>query len=380
MFYHFWPSPDFCYCKNYIIIYIIIILYYKKNHYTCFTGQAAADRYNKTPTHRVKPIQYLYNLNMKQTYKSYLIYPIVPPLSILPQICHTSTDNILMMKYQCQKYDAPCVVQKSEWQIKIWKKQRGKTGYTPTPWDQFCWIKQLSQHRYLHVVLSVCVVGGKRKFISLKVTELSLESHGKQHKYVFIVWHFDRFFSGCSSITSMPIMEWNYTLNKIDTNQRGRFEVFDDGVLSHWQVELVATQDEPVVDGVSHQVDAGSHNKRDDAEVDCCARHRPGTALNQLIGAATHTFSRCYNNCLKRNDSFLLFNYFGYIFRNANVRNTQQVASSGFNNTITGMTIIPEEKQFYYRYFTLFSAHFSVIYSSCKCHDVPDNRNTGINP
>lgn len=89
-----------------------IILYYTKNHYTCFTGQAAADRY-KTSTHGVKPIQYLYNLNMKQAYKSYLIYPIVLPLSILPQICHTSTNNILLMTYQCQKYDAPCVVQKS---------------------------------------------------------------------------------------------------------------------------------------------------------------------------------------------------------------------------------------------------------------------------
>lgn len=83
----------------------------------------------------------------------------------------------------------------------------------------------------------------------------------------------------------------NYTLlflNKIDTNQWGRFEVFNDGVLSDWQVELVATQDEPVVDGVSHQVDAGSHNKHDDAEVDCWARQCPGTALNQLIGTAAH--------------------------------------------------------------------------------------------
>lgn len=65
------------------------------------------------------------------------------------------------------------------------KEAERKIGFTPTPWDKFCWIKQLSQHRYLHVVLSVCVVGGKRKLISF--TELSLESHGKQHKYVFIV-------------------------------------------------------------------------------------------------------------------------------------------------------------------------------------------------
>lgn len=41
-----------------------------------------------------------------------------------------------------------------------------------------------------------------------------------------------------------------------------------------------------MVDGVAHQVDAGSHDKRDDGEVDRRARQRPGTALNQLIGAA----------------------------------------------------------------------------------------------
>lgn len=51
-------------------------------------------------------------------------------------------------------------------------------------------------------------------------------------------------------------------------------------------MELVATQDEPVVDGVSHQVDAGSHDKSNDAEVDRRARQRPGTAFNQLKGAA----------------------------------------------------------------------------------------------
>lgn len=74
------------------------------------------------------------------------------------------------------------------------------------------------------------------------------------------------------------------------------FKVFNNGVFSHWQVELVATQDEPVVDGVSHQVDAGSHDKSDDAEVDRWARQCPGAALNQLKVAA-----------------LLLFNYFGYI-------------------------------------------------------------------
>lgn len=37
-----------------------------------------------------------------------------------------------------------------------------------------------------------------------------------------------------------------------DTNQWGRLEVFDYGVVSDWQVQLVAAQDEPVVDGVAH--------------------------------------------------------------------------------------------------------------------------------
>lgn len=56
-------------------------------------------------------------------------------------------------------------------------------------------------------------------------------------------------------------------------------------------MQLVAAQDEPVVDGVAHQVDAGSHDESDDAEVDRRARKRPGAALNQLIGAASaHTW------------------------------------------------------------------------------------------
>lgn len=88
----------------------------------------------------------------------------------------------------------------------------------------------------------------------------------------------------------MFIFKSSSLLNNRDTHQGGRFEVFDDGVLSDRQVELVATQEEPMVDGVSHQVDAGSHDKSDDAEVDRWARQRPGTALNQLNGAATHTF------------------------------------------------------------------------------------------
>lgn len=47
-------------------------------------------------------------------------------------------------------------------------------------------------------------------------------------------------------------------------------------------MELVSAQEEPVVDGVSHQVDAGSHDKGDDAEVDGRAWQRPGAALDQL--------------------------------------------------------------------------------------------------
>lgn len=76
-------------------------------------------------------------------------------------------------------------------------------------------------------------------------------------------------------------------LVSVCTNQWGRLEVSDDGVVSDWQVELVATQDEAVVDGVTHQVDAGSHDERDDAEVDRRTRQCPGAALNQLIGAAS---------------------------------------------------------------------------------------------
>lgn len=67
------------------------------------------------------------------------------------------------------------------------------------------------------------------------------------------------------------------------TDQSSRLQVFDDGVLSDWQMELIATQNEPVVDGVAHQVDAGPHDKSDDADVDCRARQRLWTALNQLM-------------------------------------------------------------------------------------------------
>lgn len=47
-------------------------------------------------------------------------------------------------------------------------------------------------------------------------------------------------------------------------------------------MELIPTQDESVVDGVPHQVDAGSHDEGDDAEVDSCSRDGSGTPLNQL--------------------------------------------------------------------------------------------------
>lgn len=75
-------------------------------------------------------------------------------------------------------------------------------------------------------------------------------------------------------------------MSKTESYQWIRFKVFDNGVFSHRQVELIATQDEPVVNGVSHQVDTGSHDKNDDAEVDGWARQRPGTALHQLKEAA----------------------------------------------------------------------------------------------
>lgn len=47
-------------------------------------------------------------------------------------------------------------------------------------------------------------------------------------------------------------------------------------------MELVAAVDQPVVDGVSHQVDAGAHNERDDAEVYSSAWQRGRTSLHQL--------------------------------------------------------------------------------------------------
>lgn len=67
------------------------------------------------------------------------------------------------------------------------------------------------------------------------------------------------------------------------THQSRRLEVFDDRVLSDRQMKLIPAQNEPVVDGVAHQVDAGSHDKSDDADVDRRARQRLRTALNQLM-------------------------------------------------------------------------------------------------
>lgn len=45
-------------------------------------------------------------------------------------------------------------------------------------------------------------------------------------------------------------------------------QVLDDGILSYRQMVLVATENQAMVYGVSDQVDAGSHDKHDDADVD----------------------------------------------------------------------------------------------------------------
>jgi hypothetical protein len=59
-------------------------------------------------------------------------------------------------------------------------------------------------------------------------------------------------------------------------------EVLDDGVLPDGQVVLVATEDQAVVDGVTHQVDAGTHDEGDDADVDHGARQGAGGPLDEL--------------------------------------------------------------------------------------------------
>lgn len=45
-------------------------------------------------------------------------------------------------------------------------------------------------------------------------------------------------------------------------------------------MELVAAEDQAVVDGVPHQVDAGAHDERDDAQVHSSAWQRGGTSLH----------------------------------------------------------------------------------------------------
>ncbi len=64
--------------------------------------------------------------------------------------------------------------------------------------------------------------------------------------------------------------------------QWGRLQIFDYWVFSDRKVKLVSTEDETMVNRVSYQVYASSHDKGDDAEVNCWARKSCGTALNQL--------------------------------------------------------------------------------------------------
>lgn len=59
-------------------------------------------------------------------------------------------------------------------------------------------------------------------------------------------------------------------------------EALHDGVFSDAQVQLVSAEQEPVVDGLSHQVYAGTHHKRDDAQVDSGARQRIRASLYEL--------------------------------------------------------------------------------------------------
>lgn len=59
-------------------------------------------------------------------------------------------------------------------------------------------------------------------------------------------------------------------------------EALHDGVFSDAQVQLVSAEQEPVVDGLSHQVYAGTHHKRDDAQVDSGARQRLRASLYEL--------------------------------------------------------------------------------------------------
>lgn len=47
-------------------------------------------------------------------------------------------------------------------------------------------------------------------------------------------------------------------------------------------MQLVANQQEPLGDGVGHQVEAGSHDDGNDAEVDGGAGQCPGAAFKHL--------------------------------------------------------------------------------------------------
>lgn len=59
-------------------------------------------------------------------------------------------------------------------------------------------------------------------------------------------------------------------------------EGLHDRILSDRQVKLVANQQEPPGDGVCSQVEAGSHDDGNDAEVDGRAGGRPGAAFKHL--------------------------------------------------------------------------------------------------
>lgn len=61
-----------------------------------------------------------------------------------------------------------------------------------------------------------------------------------------------------------------------------RLEVLDDGILTDRQVVLVATEEQAVVHGVAHQVDAGTHDEGDDADIDHGAWQGAGGPLDEL--------------------------------------------------------------------------------------------------
>lgn len=65
-------------------------------------------------------------------------------------------------------------------------------------------------------------------------------------------------------------------------HQSLRLEPLDDGVLPDGQVVLVPTEEQAMVDRVAHQVDAGSHDERDDTDVDDRPWQRPWGPLNKL--------------------------------------------------------------------------------------------------